>query len=242
MGRLTVIVPVFNEETTISEVLRLVRAAPTPGYDKEVIVVDDGSTDGTGRLLTELQERYGLILLRHAANRGKGAAVRTALERASGDLVLIQDADLEYDPADYAKLLAAFGPETPVVYGSRNLGAGGQGYALYNWGGRFLTFCANLLFGADLTDINTCYKLFRTDVIRGLGLTADGFEFCEEVTAKVLRGGWPIKEVAISYRPRKFVEGKKIRLRDGWLGLKTIIKWRLTPPFRPVGPKKGGKP
>ncbi len=230
MARLSVIIPVYNEQDTIAEVVRRVAAAPTPGYDKEIIVVDDGSTDGSGALLGSLRPEFGLVLLRHERNRGKGAAIRTALERASGDAILIQDADLEYDPADYAGLLAAFGSEAPVVYGSRNLGTSGHGYALYTWGGRFLTFCANLLFGSDLTDINTCYKLFRRDIIKGLDLSAAGFEFCEEATAKVLRAGWPIKEVPVSYRPRRFAEGKKIRLRDGWLGLMTLIKYRFSRP------------
>jgi len=232
MAKLDIIIPVYNERATIEELLQRVRDAAAPGFDKEIIVVDDGSTDGTGALLDSLQDRFGLILLRHDRNRGKGAAVRAALERAGGDAVLIQDADLEYDPADYARLLAAFGPGTPVVYGSRNLGAAGQGYALYTWGGRFLTFCLNLLFGAALTDINTCYKLFRADIIKGLGLAADGFEFCEEATAKTLRSGWAIKEVPVSYRPRKFAEGKKIRLRDGWRGFTTIVRQRFWKPPR----------
>ncbi len=230
MPRLSIIIPIYNEKATVAEVLRLVAAAPPPGHDKEIIVVDDGSTDGSGELVEGLKGTYGLILLRHGRNRGKGAAIRTALGRASGDVVLIQDADLEYDPADHVRLLAAYGSATPVVYGSRNLGTSGHGYALYTWGGRFLTFCANLLFGSSLTDVNTCYKLFRSDIIKGLDLSADGFEFCEEATAKVLRAGWPIKEVPVSYRPRKFAEGKKIRLRDGWRGFLTLVKYRFSKP------------
>jgi len=226
-NKISIVIPVFNELATIEEILRRVQAAPTPGYDREIIVVDDGSTDGTGRLLDELKGKNDLILLRHPQNRGKGAAIKTALEKAAGDLILIQDADLEYDPADYGRLLGAFGPETPVVYGSRYLGRKGSGRSLFSWGGRFLTFWCNLLFGAALTDINTCYKLFRADVIKGLGLEADGFEFCEEATAKVLRRGQSITEVPVSYSPRGFAEGKKIRLRHGWRGFLTIAKYRF---------------
>jgi glycosyltransferase involved in cell wall biosynthesis len=227
MSKLTIIIPVYNEKTTVEEILRRVQAAPTPGFDKEIIVVDDGSSDGSGELLERLSREQGFRLLRHPRNRGKGAAVKTALAQASGDLVLIQDADLEYDPADYVRLLAVSGPDAPVVYGSRYLGRFGGASTLYGLGGRLLTRFMNLLFGTSLTDINTCYKLFRTDVIKGLDLQADGFEFCEEATAKALRAGYAIKEAPISYNPRKKSEGKKIRLRHGLRSFWTIVKYRL---------------
>jgi len=228
MTKLSIIIPVFNEKNTIEEILKRVISAPTFDYKKEIIVVDDGSNDGTEKLLKNLNKKFNFILLKHAKNSGKGFAIKTGLEKASGDLVLIQDADLEYDPKDYQALLRAFGKDSPVVYGSRNLGKAKRGYFLYSLGGRSLTFFLNLIFGSKLTDINTGYKLFRTDILKKINLKSHGFEFCEEVTAKVLKSGYPIKEVAIHYYPRKFSEGKKLRFRDGLIGFWTILKYRFT--------------
>jgi len=228
MNKLSVIIPVFNEKATVEELLRRVAAAPTPGHDKEVIVVDDGSTDGTAELLARLQAGGGFRLLRHERNRGKGAAVRTGLAAASGGLTIIQDADLEYDPGDYAALLAAADRGAPVVYGVRR-GSGAAGRLLFGLGGRLLTAVMNILYGSHLSDINTCYKLFRTGVLRDLRLEADGFDLCEEATAKALRAGLPIAEVPVSYSPRTAAQGKKIRLRHGWRGLLRIIKCRFQP-------------
>jgi len=230
MTKLSVIIPVYNEKETVGELLRRVAAVPVAPFDKEIIVVDDHSGDGTYERLEQLKGQAGFILLRHEANRGKGAAVRTALARASGDLVLLQDADLEYDPADYAKLLAAYGPETPVVYGSRYLGRNRIGYVLLNWGNDLLTWLINVLFRARLTDINTCYKLFRTDLLRSLGLESDGFDLEIEVTAKTLAAGNPIVEVPISYQPRSFAEGKKIGWRDGLKDIAAIFWYRFRRP------------
>ncbi|MDI6603376.1 MAG: glycosyltransferase family 2 protein [Patescibacteria group bacterium] len=227
MKKLSIIIPVFNEKETVREIIRLVIAAPILNYEKEIIVIDDGSTDGTEKILKSLKEKNGFLLLQHPKNLGKGAAIKTGLKKVTGDFVLIQDADLEYDPNDYQNLLNALDENSPVVYGSRNLGKGKRGYLFYLLGGRFLTAFLNIMFGSNLTDVNTGYKLFRADIIKNINLESNGFEFCEEVTAKILKSGYPIKEIPIHYYPRKFSEGKKIRFWDGLIGFWTIIKyWR----------------
>lgn len=227
MKKLSIIIPVFNEKETVEEIIKQVAAAPILGYEKEIIVVNDGSNDGTEKILENLREKLNFILLRHPQNLGKGAAIKTALEQVTGNLVLIQDADLEYSPDDYQKLLKAFDEKTSIVYGSRNLEKTRRGYFLYFLGGRFLTAFFNIMFGSKLTDINTGYKLFQTDVIKNINLKSNGFEFCEEVTAKILKSGYFIKEVPIYYYPRKFSQGKKIRFLDGLSGIWTIIKYRF---------------
>jgi len=225
--KLSIIIPAYNEKETIEELLKRVFKAPSLDYQKEVIVVDDASKDGTRELLDNLKNRFNFILLRHSKNKGKGGAIKTALEKVTGDFVLIQDADLEYDPEDYPALLEAIDKEYQVIYGSRNLGKAERGYLLFALAGKSLTFLFNLLYGAKITDINTGYKLFRINIIKNLGLKADGFEFCEEVTARVLRKGYKIKEVPIHYYPRKFSEGKKISFKDGLVAIWTIIKYRV---------------
>ena len=225
--KLSIIVPVFNERETIEKIIKRVIVAPVFDYQKEIIVVDDGSNDGTEKILKKLKENFNFILLPHYENSGKGAAIKTGLKQATGNLVLIQDADLQYDPDDYQKLLMAFDDKTmPVVYGSRNLGKAKRGYFLYYLGGKLLTTFLNLLFGSNLTDINTGYKLFRADLIKNINLQSSGFEFCEEITAKILKAGYSIKEVPIHYYPRKFSEGKKIRSLDGLIAIWTIIKYK----------------
>ena len=227
MKKLSIIIPVFNEKETIEEILKRVRAALTLHHEKEIIVVDDCSNDGTDKKLKDLKKKFNFILLRHSKNLGKGAAVKTALKEVTGDLVLIQDADLEYDPSDYQDLLKAFNKKTPVVYGSRNLGKAKRGYFFFFLGGRFLTSFFNILFDSNLTDLVTGYKLFRADIIKNINLERNGFEFCEEVTAKVLKSGYSVKEVPIHYYPRKLSEGKKIRFWDGLTAFWTIIKYRF---------------
>ena len=226
MKKLSIIIPVFNEKETVEEILRRVMAAPALDFQKEIIVVDDGSTDGTERILKKLKEGGNFIFSRHPKNLGKGAAVKTGLKKATGGFILIQDADLEYDPNDYPNLLNALDTTSPVVYGSRSLGLAKRGYFFYYLGGRFLTLFFNLLFGSKLTDINTGYKLFRADIIKNINLESDGFEFCEEATAKILKAGYPIKEIPVRYHPRKFSQGKKVRAKDGLIALWTIIRYR----------------
>lgn len=222
MKTLSIIIPVYNEENTITGILRQVTAVNLGLIQKQIIAVDDGSTDKTAEILKKLSSGY--LILRHEKNLGKGAAIKTALPHLRGEYTIIQDADLEYDPADWPKLLAALDKNTAAVYGSRNLGPALRGYSHYYFGGRFLTWLTNFLFQSRLTDINTGYKLFQTDLLKSLKFKSRGFEFCEEVTCKILKRGGSIKEVPIAYHPRTFKEGKKISWKDGLIGIWTIIK------------------
>jgi len=232
MQELSVIIPVYNESRTLNEIIGRVQAVETVG---EIIIVDDGSTDGTRQMLAqEVEGRDGIKVLYHERNQGKGAAIRTALREVTGQAVIIQDADLEYDPNDYERLLAVFDPiSQPVVYGSRNLGQpeGVASFSFY-WGGRLISLAASLLYGTTITDEPTCYKLFATELILKTPLVCTGFEFCPEITAKILRQGHTIKEVPIHYRPRSVAEGKKIRWRDGAVALWTLLKYRFWNPPR----------
>ncbi len=233
--RLSVLIPVYNEAATLPTLLQRVLEANTAGVEKEVIVVDDGSTDRTATLLAAAaQESPNLRVLTHPRNLGKGAAIRTALEVATGEAVLVQDGDLEYDPADYFHLLAPMLQEqAPVVYGSRfaETSRGSRsGYRFFYWGNRFLTWCANLLYGAELTDLQTCYKLIDAELLRELAITSDGFSLDPEITAKLLRRRIRIREVPISYRARTRREGKKVRIRDGLSALGTLFRYRWGAP------------
>jgi hypothetical protein len=222
--KISVIMPIFNEEQTLMTILGRVEAVP---IDKEIIIVDDCSVDGTRRLLSTITSPEVRLFL-HEKNMGKCAAIRTALPHVAGDIVIIQDGDLEYDPADYPKLIAPIlEGQTDVVYGSRNLTPGPISYRRYSWGAKFITWVANVLYGLRLTDLWTCYKVMRTEVMRSLNLECHGFEFCPEVTAKLSRLGHHIFEVPISYKPRPFEEGKKIRWHDGVVGIWTLVKYRF---------------
>ncbi|MBU3942500.1 glycosyltransferase family 2 protein, partial [Patescibacteria group bacterium] len=204
----------------------MVFSASTFLYDKEIIIVDDGSRDGTEKILEELNNQ-NLCILKHNKNLGKGAAIRTGLKKATGDIVLIQDADLEYNPNDYNNILSVYNLQNPIIYGSRNIERKNRGYLFYSLGGKFLTGFFNLIYRTNLTDINTGLKLFRKDIIQGANLYEDGFDFCEEITAKVTKMGYKIKEVPINYYPRKFSQGKKIRFWHGFIGILTIIKYKF---------------
>jgi len=231
--RLVIIVPAHNESRTIGTILNKLSVLPDAGMDRDVIVVDDGSTDGTAEIAANFASgRSGWQVLRHARNQGKGAAVRTALAAATGDAVIIQDADLEYDPADIPKLERAYleSGGSAAIFGSRNLHKNDYAHFSYYLGGRLITLFGNLLYGLKLTDIFTGYKLVPMDRMRQIGLGAVGFEFCPEVTAKLTRLGVAIREIPIGYHARTFAEGKQIRARDGWISLKTLVRYRFWRP------------
>jgi glycosyltransferase involved in cell wall biosynthesis len=225
--KLSVIIPVYNEATTLEEIINRVRATRLAD---EIVVVDDGSSDASPAILARLQHtcQPALVILRHPCNQGKGAAMRTGLAAVTGDLVLVQDADLEYNPADYPALLAPFAdPCVAVVYGSRNLQGNPKSSFTFYWGGRLLSWLTNWFYGARITDEATGYKVIKTELLRQIGLETDGFEFCPEVTAKLLRRGVAIHEVPISYSPRSWNDGKKIQWQDGLIAIWTLIKYRF---------------
>jgi len=224
---LTVIMPVFNERATVAEVIRRMRAVDVP-LTLQIIAVDDGSSDGSDKVLGALEDST-VRVLRHKRNQGKGAAVRTALAESRGDLVLIQDADLEYDPNDWPKLLdPILRGKARVVYGSRFTGERKNMLPLHWVGNRLLSLVTNVLYSSTLSDMETCYKLFDAQVLEGLTIESDRFDFEPEITAKVLRRGHRIYEVPISYAGREHDEGKKITWRDGVGALKALVKYRFT--------------
>jgi glycosyltransferase involved in cell wall biosynthesis len=223
---LSVIVPVFNERTTVAEVIRRIRAVELP-FEVEVIVVDDGSSDGTDKVLQALGDST-IRVIDHHVNLGKGAAIRTGMQAIRGDLVLIQDADLEYDPNDWTKLLEPIlRGKAKVVYGSRFTGERKNMLPLHWIGNRFLSLVTNLLYSSTLSDMETCYKLFDRKVLEGITIESNRFEFEPEITAKVLRRGYRIYEVPISYAGREPDEGKKITWRDGISAVKALVKYRF---------------
>ncbi len=227
--KLSIIIPVYDEENTILEILDRVQEAPLPKgiMEKEIIAVDDGSRDSTRERL-EQARKNGVVVSSHDRNRGKGAAIQTGLALASGDIVLIQDADLEYDPRDYPALLQPIiEGRAKVVYGSRFLG---PRMAMFFWhmlANKMLTLMTNILYDAILSDMETGYKAFRADVIKSIPLRSRRFDFEPEVTAKVLKRGNRIFEVPISYFGREYREGKKIGMRDGWVAVWTLLKYRF---------------
>ena len=228
--KISIIIPVYNEFQTLDRVIERVLKAPLPaGCSREVIVVDDGSTDGTTHRLGEHARLGDIVTHRSILNFGKGTAVRIGLMLASGEAVLIQDGDLEYDPNDYRAILEPIvNGQADVVYGSRFLGKP-TGMAFKNLlANRVLTLATNLLYSASISDEATAYKAFRTSVIRGMYLESRRFEICPELTAKACRLGHRIHEVPISYNARSVPEGKKIRARDGFDALWTLIKYRFT--------------
>jgi glycosyltransferase involved in cell wall biosynthesis len=225
--KLSVIVPVFDERNTVVEIVRRMRAVELP-VELEIVIVDDGSTDGTRDVLRQLGDSTVHVVM-HDRNQGKGAAIRTGLASVTGDLVLVQDADLEYDPEDWPKLLnPILRGKARVVYGSRFTGERRNMLFLHWIGNRFLSLTTNVLYNTTLSDMETCYKLFDRTVLDGITIRASRFEFEPEITAKILRRKIRIYEVPISYTGREFDEGKKITWRDGFIALWTLVKYRFT--------------
>jgi glycosyltransferase involved in cell wall biosynthesis len=230
--KLSVLIPVFNEAATLGQVVDRLRRLPPP-LEIELIAIDDASTDGSGAILDELG-RAGRLdhVVRHPKNRGKGAAIRSGLTLVTGDVVVVQDADLEYDPAELPALLDPIGDgRADAVFGSRF--RGGPHRALFFWhalGNRFLTFLSNLFTDLNLTDLETCYKLVRADLLKRLPLRSDRFGFEVEITARLAQVGARIWEVPISYSGRTYAEGKKITWRDGLAALVHIVRFNVFPP------------
>ena len=227
---LSVVIPAFNERSTIRELIARVRAAPLPGtLTEEIIIVDDFSTDGTREILQDYARSGSCKVFFHDRNRGKGAALRTAIAQTTGDIVLVQDADLEYDPRDYPRLLEPIlEGKADVVFGSRFAG-GESKRVLFFWhyvGNKVITILSDMFTNLNLTDMMTCYKVFRGEIIRKIQVEENRFGFEPEITAKVARMGARVYEVGISYSGRTYAEGKKITWKDGWRALWTILKYR----------------
>lgn len=228
MKKISIIIPVYNEKDTLREIITKVEQTSFCGLEKELIFVDDFSTDGSDEILKDYEAKYKVC--KHEINLGKGAAIRTALKEVTGDIVVIQDADLEYDPADYEKLLPLLiENKADVVYGSRFLQNQGNGsFMLTHYlGNKALTLITNLLFNVTLTDMETCYKAFKTEFIKNVNIVSNRFDFEPEITAKIVKQGARIKEVPISYYGRQHAEGKKITWKDGIQALKALVKFRF---------------
>lgn len=229
MKRLSIIIPAYNESKTIGAILKKIKNVPLRGIEKEVIVVDDASTDGTKEILKKNKDK-SIKVLYHNKNSGKGAAIRTGLKYATGDIILIQDADLEYDPKDYQKLIKPIlKRKADVVYGSRLLGQKSK-YSKFAYyaAGRSLTMLANILYGINISDEPCGYKVFKANIIKNIPLKCKRFEFCPEITAKISKKHIKIFEVPTSYSPRSREEGKKIKFRDWLEAVYTLVKYRFT--------------
>ena len=229
MNKVSIIIPVFNEKNTIRLLLEKVQNANFSGLEKEIIMVDDFSNDGTTEILRELSKDYKVFF--HEKNQGKGAAIRTAIKEATGDFVVIQDADLEYLPDDYDKLLPLLiNDEADVVYGSRFKNQeNSENFILKNKiANKFLTLLTNILYGAKITDMETCYKAFKRELIQSITIKSNRFDFEPEITAKIMKKKARLKEVPISYFGRGHDEGKKINWKDGIHAILTLIKFRFT--------------
>ena len=235
--KLSIIIPVFNEEKTIAEILKKVSEVKIPNVEKQIIVVNDGSTDATASVISNFKFPISNFkLLRHEKNVGKGAAVRTGIKNATGDYIIIQDADLEYNPKDIKKLLVpVLSGMTQVVYGSRlkrlpslSRDERTPQFLLHYIGNKFLSLLTSILYGQWITDMETCYKLFSAKSVKNMQLNAKGFEFEPEITSKLLKKGYKILEIPISTNPRGYNEGKKLNtFRDGFIALWSLLKYRF---------------
>ncbi|MBU1632517.1 MAG: glycosyltransferase family 2 protein [Nanoarchaeota archaeon] len=226
--KLSILIPVYNEENTISKIIDIIKKVDLGEINKEIVVVDDGSKDNSLNILKKID---GIKLVAHSKNSGKGAAIRTAIKNSTGDIIIVQDADLEYDPNDYFSLITPIIEyKAQVVYGSRRLKKENQKYSGLSFylGGISLTWITNVLYPfAKITDEPTCYKVFKADILKNIKLNCKKFEFCPEVTAKVLKKGIKIYEVPISYYPRSVKEGKKIKAKDWFEAVWALIKYRF---------------
>lgn len=224
--KVSVIIPVYNENKTIAEIIRRVK---TQNIATEILVVDDGSTDGTREILESLNEDGNFRIILHSHNQGKGAAVRTGIENVNGEVILIQDADLEYDPRDYPELLRPIEEDlADVVYGSRFLGGPRRSVMFWHMvANRMLTFLTNILYNTILSDMETGYKVFKREIVRDMKLRANRFDFEPEFTAKILKRKVRVFEVPISFNPRDYEEGKKIGMRDAFQAVWVLLKYRF---------------
>lgn len=223
--KISIIIPAYNEHKTIREIIKRVKAQKVFDLEKEIIVVDDGSSDNTLEILKGIS---GIKLFKHEKNKGKGMAIRTGLAHATGDIVLIQDADLELSPKDYPELVRPFIENNAlVVYGSRILNYKSRHTWIYYFGGRLVTLIANILYGINITDEAIGYKVFKRDVINSLHLECERFEFCPEVTAKIAKKKIKIYEVPVSYNPRTSAEGKKLKMKDGIEAVWILLKYKF---------------
>jgi len=224
---LSIVIPVFNEKNTLLQIIQKIDELPKT-LTRELILVDDGSTDGSRDLLKELEKRKDVMVIYKDKNTGKGDSLKIGFKNSQGDFVIVQDADLEYDPKDYLKLLEVIqSQKNTVVYGSRFAGNFKDMSTLHYYGNKFLTIVTNILFGVALTDMETCYKLFPGDFIRKLNLKANRFDFEPEITAKIIKNNYKIIEVPINYYGRTHFEGKKITWKDGFNAIWSLIKFRL---------------
>lgn len=226
MQKITVIIPVYNEIKTLNQILEKVEKTDFCGLEKEIILIDDGSTDGTKELYSTLSYK----VLYHDVNQGKGAAIRTGLKEATGNIIVIQDADLEYDPVDYKDLIQLIlDNKADVAYGTRlNGGKPSRAFMFHHLlGNKLLTLITNILYNTTLTDMETCYKAFRADFIKDITIKSDRFDFEPEITAKVLKKGARIYELPIAYYGREYAEGKKITWKDGFQAIWALIKFRF---------------